>query len=55
MLDSIRPTADIFIAVIAEHPEILVACQPDGFAIGFRRYRDKPGIAFCALYRRGYE
>jgi hypothetical protein len=55
MPEGIGPTADIFVAFIAEHGETLVDCRLDGFAIVSRRYRDKTGIALYALYRRGYE
>jgi len=55
MLVSIRPASDIFVAVFAEHPDLLIDSRPGDFAIGSRRYRDKPGLAFCALYGRGYE
>ena len=55
MLYGIGPAAGIFVAIIAEHPETLVDCRPDGFAIGFRRYRYKTGAALPALYRPGYE
>lgn len=55
MLESIGPAAGIFVAFIAEHPDFPVDCRPDGFAIGFRRYRDKTDTALAALYRPGYE
>ncbi len=55
MQERIRPTAEIFIAVIAEHMDLLVDCRPDGFAIGLRWYRDKTSTALAALYSRGYE
>lgn len=55
MQGNVRPTAEIFIAVIAGLQDPVSACRLDGFAIGAGRYRDKTGTTLCALYRRGYE
>ncbi|MFC1794779.1 hypothetical protein ACFL3Q_14475 [Planctomycetota bacterium] len=55
MLESIRPTADMFIIVIAERQNILFDRQPPGIAIGARRHRDKLVAAICAFYSCGYE